>query len=72
MPKASMHHVYLDGSPFYAGLVDRYGRTVSVQVAEKVASSHGFTLRELAEADHHAKVKSGRVSCLGLVMALGY
>jgi hypothetical protein len=69
MTSDPMHDAYLNGSPFYASLLARYGRTLSEPVAASICQAHDASLAEL-EAEVHWT--AGRVSTLDLVQILGY
>lgn len=68
IPK-EVHATYYARSPYYAALVDTFGKHVSDRVAQSVCKDHGTTLSEY-RADTEDKAE--KVSALALVSWLGY
>lgn len=62
----------LTKSPYYQGVVERYGKRITEDAARRILSDHGQSFESMREADEEIKFTGGKTSALHLLIALGY
>jgi len=69
----SQHTLYMESSPYYAQVFERFGPRLDERTAQRIAGDHGLTLGGLRDSgDLEAARKDGSVQTLALIAALGY
>lgn len=69
--RKKLHLNYMENSDTYRGMYESFGPTLSIDFADRMAFTHGTTLRELV-ADVPEMQLKGRIRTLDFMLTLGY